>query len=72
MNGYDAARAMARGGLQGDAPGRAHGLGAGRRSPPRDRRGFDLHYTKPLEPSDLRRIVAMKRPNGSAVAEEGR
>ena len=66
MNGYDAARAMRA------AEWGKHMLlialtGWGQDD---DRKratdaGFDLHYTKPLEPADLRRIVEMRRPNGN-------
>ena len=73
MNGYDAARAM-RAAEWGKDMLLVALTGWGQDD---DRRratdaGFDLHYTKPLEPADLRRIVEMRRPNGNALAEGGR
>ena len=70
MNGYDAARAI-RAGKKGRSMLLVALTGWGQDD---DRRratdaGFDLHFTKPLEPTDLRRIVEMKR---AALAGEER
>jgi signal transduction histidine kinase/CheY-like chemotaxis protein len=73
MNGYDAARTM-RAADWGKEMLLVALTGWGQDD---DRRrateaGFDLHFTKPLEPADLRRIVEMRRPNGNVIAEGGR
>jgi signal transduction histidine kinase/ActR/RegA family two-component response regulator len=73
MNGYDAARAMRSAEWGRDMLLVAlTGWGQDDDRKRATEAGFDLHYTKPLEPSDLRRIVEMRRPNGNAIAEGGR
>jgi CheY-like chemotaxis protein len=72
MNGYDAARAM-RAAPWGQEMFLVALTGWGQDD---DRRrateaGFDLHFTKPLEPADLRRIVEMKRAPGERAIHGG-